>query len=83
MHSKRKWLPSWQRIELVELALAAPGGGLAPRQRLTVQHWVDRHLQATEAERASGEWAHDRPSTPHRQSALSSPAVHDRVCEAG
>ena len=33
-------------------------------------------------ERASGEWAQDRPSTPHRQPGRVSEAVHDRVCEA-
>jgi transposase InsO family protein len=87
MHSKRKWLPSWQRIELVEKCLE---GGLTRRQAAawrrvsvsTVQHWVDRYRQASEQERASGAWAEDRPSTPHRQPALSSPEVHDRVCEA-
>src|SRR4051794_7536959 len=86
MPSKRKWLPSWQRIELVEKCLEE---GLTRRQAAawrrvsvsTVQHWVDRYGQATEAERASGAWAQDRPSTPHRQPARSSPQTHNRVCE--
>jgi hypothetical protein len=48
----------------------------------TVQFWVDRYRAASEEERASGAWAEDRPSTPHHQLALSSAAIHDRVCEA-
>ena len=87
MHSKRKWLPGWQRIELVELCLEH---GLTRREAAawrrvsvsTVQHWVDRYRQASDVERASGVWAADRPSTPHRQPGRVSDAVHDRVCEA-
>jgi transposase len=87
MQSKRKWLPSWQRIELVELCVEQ---GLTRRQaaawrRVSVsimQYWVGRWQAATEDERRSGSWAADRPSTPHRQPALSSVEVHDRVCEA-
>jgi transposase InsO family protein len=87
MHSKRRWLPGWQRIELVELCLEQ---GFTRRQAAawrrvsvaTVQHWVDRYRQANEDERASGAWAEDRPSTPHRQPGLVSDEVHDRVCEA-
>jgi transposase InsO family protein len=48
----------------------------------TVQHWVDRYRAASEAERESGAWAQDRPSTPHRQPGRVSEVVHDRVCEA-
>jgi transposase InsO family protein len=47
-----------------------------------VQFWVARYRQASEHERESGSWAQDRPSTPHRQPALSSVEVHDRVCQA-
>src|SRR3954452_14625788 len=50
MQDNRRWLPRWQRIDLVE--------------------------------RASGAWADDRPSTPHRQPRRSGERVHDRVCEA-
>lgn len=87
MPSKRKWLPVWQRIELVELCL---NDGFTRRQAAawrrvsvsTVQHWIDRYRTASEAERASGQWAHDRPSTPHHQPALSDEQTHDRVCAA-
>jgi transposase InsO family protein len=87
MHSKRKWLPSWQRIELVELCVEH---GLTRRQAAawrrvsvsTVQYWVGRWQTASETQRQDGSWAVDRPSTPHRQPALSSPETHDRVCEA-
>jgi transposase InsO family protein len=87
MPDKRKWLPRWQRVELVELCLQQ---GLTRRQAAawrrvsvsTVQYWIDRHRAATEAERISGVWAIDRPSTPHHQPARVSDEVHDRVCEA-
>jgi transposase InsO family protein len=87
MHSKRKWLPSWQRVELVELCLEH---GFTRRQAAawrrvsvsTVQHWIDRHRQASAAERASRAWALDRPSTPHHQPGRVSDGVHDRVCRA-
>jgi transposase InsO family protein len=47
----------------------------------TVQYWIDRYRGASEAERASGAWAQDHPSTPRRQPRRASEAVHDRVCE--
>jgi transposase InsO family protein len=87
MHDKRRWLPSWQRVELVELCLER---GLTRRQAAawrrvsvsTVQYWIGRYRSASDAERASGAWAQDRPSTPHHQPRRSSERVHDRVCEA-
>jgi transposase InsO family protein len=87
MQDKRRWLPSWQRIELVELCV---NRGLTRRQAAawrrvsvsTVQYWIDRYRHADAAERASGAWAQDRPSTPHRQPARVSEQVHDRVCAA-
>ena len=88
MQDKRRWLPAWQRVELVELCLdrgclASPGRGLATRER---RRRCSTGSSATgppsEAERASGAWAQDRPSTPHRQPAGSATQVHDRVCEA-
>jgi transposase len=86
MQSKRKWLPSWQRSELVMLCVEQ---GLTRRQAAawrrvsvsTVQYWVGRYQAASEAERRDGSWAQDRPSTPHRQPACSSAETHDRVCE--
>jgi transposase InsO family protein len=87
MQSKRRWLPAWQRVELVELCLEQ---GFTRRQAAawrrvsvsTVQHWVTRYRQANEAERVSGEWARDRPCTPHHQPARASEEIHDQVCEA-
>jgi transposase InsO family protein len=87
MQCKRRWLPAWQRVELVELCLE---GGMSRRDAAafrhvsvsTVQYWVGRFGQASEAERQSGAWAQDRPSTPKRQPTRCSEAVHDRVCEA-
>ena len=86
MHDKRRWLPRWQRVELVERCLKR---GFTRRQAAawrhvsvsTVQYWIDRYRAATDAERASGAWAADRPSTPHHQPARSSEEVHDRVCQ--
>jgi transposase len=48
MQDKRKWLPSWQRVELVEKCLVE---GLSRRQAAdwrrvsvaTVQFWIDRY----------------------------------------
>jgi transposase InsO family protein len=48
----------------------------------TVQYWIGRFRQASERDRCSGAWAEDRPSTPKYQPRLSSPELHDRVCEA-
>jgi transposase InsO family protein len=87
MQDKRRWLPGWQRVELVELCLEH---GFTRRQAAawrrvsvsTVQYWIGRYRAADEAERLSGGWARDRSCTPRRQPARSSEAVHDRVCEA-
>jgi transposase InsO family protein len=87
MQSKRRWLPGWQRAELVWLCLDR---GMSRRQAAsyrrvsvsTVQYWMDRYRAASDAERVSGAWADDRPSTPHHQPGRVSQAVHDRVCEA-
>src|SRR3954453_22089629 len=72
MQDKRKWLPGWQRIELVGLCLDR---GMSRREAAsfrrvsiaTVQYWIDRYRRATDEQRESGDWAADRPSTPHRQ----------------
>jgi transposase len=87
MQDKRKWLPSWQRVELVEKCLVE---GLSRRQAAdwrrvsvsTVQFWVDRFRNASEADQASGAWAKDRCSTPIRQPGRVDEKVHDLVCEA-
>jgi transposase InsO family protein len=87
MQDKRKWLPRWQRIELVGLCLDR---GMSRREAAsfrrvsvsTLQYWIHRYRRATDEERASGDWAADRPSTPHRQPDRVSDEVHDRVCEA-
>lgn len=87
MHDKRKWLPRWQRVELVCLCLDR---GMSRREAAsyrhvsvsTVQYWIERYRQATPAEREHDSWAEDRPSTPHGQPARVSEAVHDRVCRA-
>jgi transposase InsO family protein len=87
MQDQRRWLPRWQRVELVELCLEQ---GMTRRQAAawrpvsvsTVQYWIERYRDATEAERRSGNWASDRPSTPKRQPRLTSRELHERVCEA-
>ena len=79
MQSKRRWLPGWQRVELVSLCLDR---GISRREAAsyrrvsvaTVQYWIDRYRQAGEHERRSGVWAEDRPSTPHRQPGRSTSA---------
>jgi len=86
MQDKRRWLPSWQRIELAEKCelegwsrrQAAAWRRVSPA---TVQFWVARRRAASPEQLADGSWAEDRPSTPHRQPRLSSAADHDRVCE--
>lgn len=87
MQDKRRWLPRWQRMELVELCLEQ---GLSRRQAAawrrvsvsTVQFWIDRRRAASAEQVADGSWAQDRPSTPKRQPARSSDEVHDKVCRA-
>jgi len=87
MPDKRRWLPPWQRIELVSLCLDQ---GMSRREAAayrrvsvsTVQYWIERVRAANDDERRTGAWAHDRPSTPHRQPTRLSDAVHDRVCNA-
>jgi hypothetical protein len=86
MHEKRMWLPRWRRVGLVELCLEQ---GFTRRQAAawrrvsvsTVQYWVNRYRSAGEPQQQSGAWADDHPCTPHHQPLLSSPEVHDRVCE--
>jgi transposase InsO family protein len=87
MQFKRKWLPPWQRAEVVALCLVE---GVSRREAAaqrrvsvsTVQYWIDRYRTASDDARASGAWAQDRTSAPHRRPRRVSDAVHDRVCEA-
>jgi transposase InsO family protein len=87
MQDKRRWLPSWQRVELAEKVVLE---GWSCRQAAarrhvsisTVSEWATRRRQASSAELLSGAWAQSRPSTPHRQPRLSSVDAHERVCEA-
>jgi transposase len=87
MLDKRRWLPCWQRVELVQMCL---GEGMTRRQAAawrrvsvsTVQYWIDRYRSACDQDQASGAWAEERPSVPHHQPTRSSEQVHDRVCEA-
>jgi transposase len=87
MQDKRRWLPRWQRIELVE---KCEQEGMSRRQAAawrrvsvsTVQYWIDRRRAASLEELHSGAWADDRPSTPRHQPRLTSSADHDRVCAA-
>ena len=87
MRDKRRWLPRWQRIELAEKVelegwtwrQAAGWRHVSPS---TVHCWVKRRRAASASDLRSGEWAEDRPATPHRQPRRSSEELHDRVCEA-
>jgi hypothetical protein len=61
MQSKRRWLPGWQRIELVGLCLdRRMSGRQAASYRhvsvSTVQYWIERYRDADEDARRSGEW---------------------------
>jgi transposase InsO family protein len=87
MPFQRRWLPPWQRAELVALCLelGVSRREAAAQRRVsvsTVQYWIDRYRACSDAERDSGAWAQDRSSTPHRQPTRVSDAVHDRVCAA-
>jgi transposase InsO family protein len=75
------------RCELVRLMCvvgvsereAAASLSVAPA---TAHEWKVRWLSAPEAERASGRWALDRSSRPHRSPRRSSREFEARVCEA-
>ena len=85
MSDKRRWLPSWQRVELVEKCLQE---GMSRRQAAawrrvspsTVQYWVARYRAASAVERQTGSWARDHSCAPRWQPRLTTKAVHDRVC---
>src|SRR3954453_6233872 len=76
MQDKRKWLPRWQRIELVDLCLERhfTRRQAAAWRRVsvsTVQYWIERYRAASPLEGASGAWAEDRASTPSASRAAS------------
>jgi transposase InsO family protein len=48
----------------------------------TAHRWKTRWLMASDADRASGRWALDRSSRPHRSPRRSSPEVEREVCDA-
>jgi hypothetical protein len=72
MLDKRRWLPCWQRVELVQMCL---GEGMSRREAAawrrvsvsTVQYWIERYRSACDQDRISAAWAEDRPPVPHRQ----------------
>jgi transposase InsO family protein len=84
MLGKRRTLPPWQRIELVELVEAGWTRRQAAAWRrvspATVQSWVTRKRAASAAELDDGSWALDRSSRPHLSPGLTSDRDHDRVC---
>jgi transposase InsO family protein len=85
-HARGRLGPAGRR-ELVRLMcvvgvserVAAATLSVAPA---TAHKWKARWIAAPEAQRASGQWALDRSSRPHRSPRRSSPEVEARVCEA-
>ena len=75
------------RAEIARLQLEA---GLSEREAAaslsvaagTARRWKQRWLEAGAEERASGAWARDRSSRPHRSPRRTPAAVERRVCEA-
>jgi len=73
------------RIELARLQVDLGMSERAAAAALSVSHrtarrWKQRRLAASATELASGAWALDRSSRPHRSPARSSAAVERRVC---
>jgi transposase InsO family protein len=85
-HARGRLGPAGRR-ELVRLMVvvgvsereAAASLSVAPA---TAHKWKARCLAASELEQASGAWALDRSSRPHRSPRRSSPELEARVCEA-
>ena len=85
MQNKRRWLPRWKRIELVELCWSrdstAPGRGLAPCERLH-RAVLGGALPARAAGRPGVGGVGRGPALNASPPALlSSVEAHDRVCE--
>jgi hypothetical protein len=88
MQDKRTWLPSRQRVELVDLRLEQ---GCKRRQAAawrrvsvpTVQHWTGRYPRPHRPRpRVRGMGARELSLDAHHQPTRVSEQVHDRVCEA-
>ena len=87
MQSKRRWLPRWQRVELVELCLQQ---GMTRRQAAewrrvsvsTVQFWVDRSRRPRRRLRLRRARGRQPAQRPHTSAGAEQREVHDRVCEA-
>src|SRR5215213_2024675 len=74
------------RVELARLQIDVGLSERAAAAALSVSHqtahrWKLRRLAATAQEVASGVWAQDRSSRPHRSPRRSSPELERRVCE--
>jgi transposase InsO family protein len=86
VHANAKLGPAGRR-EMVRLMRDE---GLTERQAAaclsvapaTAHHWSVREREASAQERASGAWALDRSSRPHRSPRRTEPEVERRVCEA-
>jgi transposase InsO family protein len=86
IHANARLGPAGRR-ELVDLIVSQ---GMSERQaaaclstsNCTAHRWKQRWLQASEQQRASGAWARDRSSRPHRSPRQTSVAVERSVCAA-
>ena len=86
IHANARLGPAGRR-ELVRLVIDL---GMSERQaaaclstsNCTAHRWKRRWLEASAEQRASGGWALDRSSRPHRSPRRMSPEIERRVCEA-
>jgi transposase len=86
IHANARLGPAGRR-ELVFLIINL---GMSERQaaaclstsNCTAHRWKQRWLQAGEEERATGAWALDRSSRPHRSPRRTSAEIERQVCEA-
>jgi transposase len=67
MLDKRRWLPCWQRVGLVQMCLAQcmSRREAAAWRRVsvsTVQYWIERYRSACDQDRISGATASPPPS---------------------
>lgn len=86
IHANARLGPAGRR-RLVDLIIDK---GMSERQaaaclstsNCTAHRWKQRWLQANAEDRASGRWAFDRSSRPHRSPRRVTPELEQRVCEA-